>query len=179
MALQLPNEPSSGQPVRAIHIAQIIRYLKYLLNRINTLELGGGRGKKSASAPISPFTPSGSIEGGAAYVSFSPGLINNAIPTIEGTHLNMLVGEPPAAPKIAVSGAAGQVWVRCELDGEGRITDCIVQTGATIPVDDDDYAYRLLCTFTSASGQFTSLWQAITHNQSHKRCGGESTWGIA
>lgn len=128
------------------------------------------------SIPDHPFTLSGSIVSGAAYISCTPGLIDNIVPTMGGTSLASV-----PAPKIAVAGADGQLWIKNTLDDTGSIIASIVEAGGAMPEDDEDgdFCYRLLGSFTSASGQFTSVWSALQTNQSHKRCGGVSIWGQA
>jgi hypothetical protein len=107
------------------------------------------------------------------------GLVDNIVPKIDGVFLSSRIGMPPAPPKIAVTGTSGQVWLECTLDAAGTITNVIVGTGATMLPDTTSIAYRLLGTFTSADGQFTSVLSALNTNQTHRRCAGTSTWGSA
>lgn len=133
-----------------------------------------GNRRARVSTPPHPFKLTGFIESGTAYIRVYPGLIDNIVPTIGGVSLVRI-----PAPSVAVSGAAGVLWVKCTLDATGGITNAIIETGSALPEDDENYAHRMLGSFTSASGQFTSIWSALNTNQSHKRCGGYSTWGAA
>jgi len=134
---------------------------------------GGGGGVKT------PFKLTGLIVEEAAYIRVRPGLVDNIVPTINGVSIAGFTGSPLAPPKLAVSGATGQVWIKNTLDAAGTITESIIESGADMPADTETLAYRILGSFTSDDGVFTSVTSLLTTNQSHKRCGGVSTWGSA
>jgi hypothetical protein len=126
------------------------------------------------SSPDLPFQLTGFIEADTAYISCTPGLIDDIVPTMGGISLLNL-----PAPKIAVTGASGVLWVKNTLDAAGVITASIIEAGSAMPANSSVLAYRMLGSFTSASGQFTSVVSLLHTNQAHRRCNGSSTWGSA
>jgi hypothetical protein len=172
--IRLPLEPRPGEPPNSVIISQIIRALRNLSNQITTLTRPTSSGARSST--ITPFTLSGLVEGtpGVLKITVSPGLVDNIVPTIDG---EFLVSLP--APKLTLTGENGEIWLKNTLDARGVITESIVQSGDEMPEDDEDgdFAYRLVGTFTSTDGAFTSLVSLLTTNQNHRRCNGSSTWG--
>jgi hypothetical protein len=184
MALTLPREPKSGEPVQAETVSQLIRYVKSITPRDTpTLRWetgsGGARGyAQGAGRRGSTATPNFTLEDASAdgvlKITVSPGLVDNIVPTIDS---DFLVSLP--APKLTLTGENGEIWLKNTLDARGVITESIFQSGDEMPEDDEDgdFAYRLVGTFTSTDGAFTSLVSLLTTNQNHRRCNGSSTWG--
>ena len=188
--MQLPELPMRGSQITAAWGAQIVTYLRAITPRGPGVATGpsgttitGGFGRSRPQRTYSPPTPfklRGEIVAAvppspaAAFITVFPGLVNNIVPKIGSVSL---VTVP--APKITVTGATGQVWLKCTLDANGEITEVIVDTGETMPDDSDEFAYRLLGSFTSASGQFTNIWSALQTNQAHGMCAGINRWARA
>lgn len=188
MGLDLPREPKRGDEITAAWGTRVVRCLRALEWKsspsldVTTLPSGTTGKVRRASGGggatiIPPFTPEDASEGETLKISFTPGLVDRFIPTIDGVSLASFTGAPPAPPKITVAGAEGQVWIKNTLDAAGTITESIIETGAALPADTETIAYRPLATFTTDEGAFTSLVGLLNTNQNHKRCGGVSTWG--
>jgi hypothetical protein len=121
----------------------------------------------------SPWFLTGQIESGVAKIGIKPGMVNNLVPTIGGTSL---VAVPP--PTITVTGASGIIQLKATVDGVGAITALIAENvaGPTVTADTTTLKYKLIGTWTSDAGQFTSVNSILNTNQTLYLCNGTAIW---
>lgn len=137
----------------------------------------GGSGGGPDELPFTPFDAT--VTPGSPKAGFTPGLVDRIVPSIGGDRIVLLVGDPARPPALDLPGASGYVWIKCPLDATGVATDAVFEAGAEVPDPAPDFAYRPAAYYEIADGLITRLQRLLFSNQSHKRCGGESTWGQA
>lgn len=129
--------------------------------------------RRGGSVNRHPFQLSGVVEGAEARISIRPGSVNNAVPKIGSTSL---VAVP--APYLVVTGSSGTIYLHAAVDSNGVITNLVaLNTSGNVPSDTSGDKYKLVGTWTSGGGQFTSVSSILNDNQSLFVCNGTAIWG--
>ncbi len=118
-----------------------------------------------------PWKMTGVVEGGVAKIYFRPGMVSNFIPTIGGVSL---VAVTP--PTLTVTGTSGIVYLDATVDFTGAITALIIANASSIPADTSTQKRKLIGTWTSSGGAFTSVNTVLNTNQTFYLCGGTPIW---
>jgi activator of HSP90 ATPase len=116
----------------------------------------------------------GVVESGVAKIYFAPAMVNNFVPKIGGVSL---VAVTP--PGLVVTGTTGVTYAKATVDAAGHFTDLVIEGAATLPADTTYgtlYKHRLIGTWTSADGAFTSVNTLLKTNQLFRMCAGEPEW---
>lgn len=139
-----------------------------------TLIQGAPRqGSRRAGASAHPFKLSGLIESGDAKIKVAPGMVNNFVPTIDGTSI---VAVP--APTFTVTGASGIIQLKATVDGAGAVTALILESiaGPSVTADTSTAKYKLVGSWTASGGVFTSVSSILNTNLTLYLCNGTAIW---
>ncbi len=123
-----------------------------------------------------PWALLGVIEAGpAATIYVAPGIVNNAIPTIDVSGTPTSIASVPA-PGLVVTGSSGSVYLKATIDAAGSITDLIIESASSVPSDTSTEKHKLIGTWTSGGGIFTSVVSILNANQTLYMCGTTAIW---
>lgn len=122
-------------------------------------------------APRQPWTLAGFIEGGSAKIRVAPGMVNNFVPIIGGT--SIAAATPPA---LTVTGSSGIIYLKATVDAAGAITALVIQNAGSVPADTATEKHKLIGTWTSSGGVFTSVTSILNANQTLYLCNGTAIW---
>jgi hypothetical protein len=123
-----------------------------------------------------PFKLSGLIDtNNVAKIFVKPGMVNNFIPTIKvsGIQVSLVA---PSVPALVVTESNGVVYIKATVDSAGTITAIEILNALTLPPDTLNAKYRRIGSWTSSSGQFTSILSMLNTNQTLYLCNGSAIW---
>ena len=122
------------------------------------------------SGSFTPFFLEGFIESGDAKIYVRPGMINNIIPTISTYSIAL-----PDPPSITLTGTVGQIWAQATL-AAGVVSSVTIANTTSAPTDDATHKHRMIGTWTSLDGVFTSVTSVLNTNQTLYLCVGTAIW---
>lgn len=125
-----------------------------------------------------PFTIFDASDEAGAKISIVLGLVNNLIPTLNGTALTA----DPRPTSLVLGNGTWSITVRVTTDSGGiGISAAIIGSSTGTPEDTNTQGHLLLGEVVVADGEITELRQFRTGNHFHARCGTsapyEHQWG--
>jgi hypothetical protein len=183
--MQLPAEPSAGQPLTAQWCAQVVRYLRAITPRasadvmpsvgaggatfsLRARRAGGGANIYPSFYPIDATTQEGEGEP-VRKVRITYGLVCGEAPD------GMSLGDSPPYV-LPLAGSAGHVYLVISLDEEDTIDSVSIDSAAERPADAHPIYHHTICTWAVDDTGF-HLAPALLGSQWFELCGGvEAVW---